>query len=60
MRKITGASVVGVIRDERLEPNPGVHFRFRLNDMVAIIGTDKARIAFREMSGSDENVFQSL
>ncbi|PKN62483.1 MAG: portal protein [Deltaproteobacteria bacterium HGW-Deltaproteobacteria-15] len=50
IRKITGASVVGVIRNEKLEPNPDAGFRFQLNDLVAIIGTDEAREAFRRMS----------
>lgn len=54
IRKATGASVVGVIRGDKLEPNPDIGFRFRLNDMVAIIGTDKARATFRMMSRSDK------
>ncbi|MEA1900726.1 MAG: TrkA C-terminal domain-containing protein [Thermodesulfobacteriota bacterium] len=54
IRKATGASVVGVIRGDKLEPNPDIGFRFRLNDMVAIIGTDKARATFRRLSRSDE------
>ena len=49
IRRTTGASVVGVIRDEILEPNPSTHFRFRVNDLVAIIGTNEARTAFRQM-----------
>ena len=28
IRKKTGASVVGVLRDDQLEPNPGPQFRF--------------------------------
>ena len=54
IRKVTGSSVVGVIRDGKLEPNPGTGFRFLLNDLVAIIGTDEARAAFRRMSRSAE------
>ncbi len=50
IRKVTGASVVGVIRGGKLEPNPEAGFRFRLNDLVAIIGSDRAREAFRRMS----------
>jgi CPA2 family monovalent cation:H+ antiporter-2 len=56
IRKATGASVVGVIRGDKLEPNPDTGFRFRLNDLVAIIGTDKARATFRRMSRADEDV----
>ncbi len=46
LRKITGISVVGIIRDGQLETNPDAQFRFRLNDMVAIIGSAKARHRF--------------
>ncbi|RJR31952.1 MAG: portal protein [Desulfobacteraceae bacterium] len=50
IRKISGASVVGVIRDGRLEPNPDAGFRFQVNDLIAIIGTDEARETFRKIS----------
>lgn len=54
IRKTTGSSVVGVIRDNnKLAPNPDAGFRFRVNDLVAIIGTDQAREAFQRMSQSD-------
>lgn len=54
IRKATGSSVVGVIRSHGFEPNPDAGFRFRLNDLVAIIGTDEARDAFLRMSRPDE------
>lgn len=47
IRKKTGVSVVGVLRDDRLEPNPGPEFRFQDKDLVAIIGSSEARSAFR-------------
>jgi monovalent cation:H+ antiporter-2, CPA2 family len=47
IRKRTGASVVGIIRDDHLEPNPGPEFCFQEKDLVAIIGAAKARTAFR-------------
>jgi CPA2 family monovalent cation:H+ antiporter-2 len=50
IRKATGASVVGVIRAGKLEPNPDSKFRFQSDDLVAIIGTDCARQAFQKMS----------
>jgi monovalent cation:H+ antiporter-2, CPA2 family len=43
IRKKTGASVVGVLRDDQLEPNPGPQFRFQDKDLVAIIGSSEAR-----------------
>ena len=48
--KTTGTSVVGVIRDGKLVPNPDVHFRFKSNDLIAIIGTGQARQAFHSMA----------
>lgn len=50
IRKSTGTSIVGVIRDGKLEPNPDVQFRFQPNDLVAIIGTGPARQAFHKMA----------
>lgn len=47
IRKKTGASVVGVLRDDKLEPNPGPQFRFLEKDLVAIIGSSDARAAFQ-------------
>jgi monovalent cation:H+ antiporter-2, CPA2 family len=50
IRKATGASVVGVIRNDELEPNPGADFRLLPNDLVAVIGTEKERDAFTAMA----------
>lgn len=47
IRKKTGVSVVGVLRDNQLEPNPGPQFRFQDQDLVAIIGSNEARAAFQ-------------
>ncbi len=49
IRTTTGASVVGVIRDGKLEPNPDAEFRFQAGDLTAIIGTDDARQAFQKL-----------
>lgn len=46
IRKTTGVSIVGIIRDETLIPNPEPSFRFRQHDLVAIIGSTKARQRF--------------
>lgn len=53
IRKSTGVSVVGVLRDDQLEPNPGPDFRFRAKDLVAVIGSGQARDAFRERFFAD-------
>jgi monovalent cation:H+ antiporter-2, CPA2 family len=56
IRRRTGASVVGVIRDEKLVANPDADFRLAAGDLVAIIGTEEALRAFRSLSspGSEE------
>ncbi|AFM27805.1 cation:proton antiporter domain-containing protein [Desulfomonile tiedjei] len=50
VRKKTGASVVGVIREERLNANPDADFVFRPNDWVAIIGSESNRESFAKMA----------
>jgi len=50
IRKATGASVVGVIRNEKLEPNPDTQFRFWANDLIAIIGSEQALEGFQRLS----------
>ena len=47
---ITASSVVGVIRDDVLEPNPDANFRFQANDRAAIIGTDSSRETFFQLT----------
>jgi len=47
IRKRTGVSVVGVLRDGCLEPNPGPQYCFQEKDQVALIGSGTARDAFR-------------
>lgn len=47
IRKKTGVSVVGVLREDQLEPNPGPQFRFQEKDLVAVIGSSEARDAFQ-------------
>jgi|TARA_B110000967_G_C18897153_1_gene571562 CPA2 family monovalent cation:H+ antiporter-2 len=50
IRTITASSVVGVIRDDVLEPNPDANFRFQANDRTAIIGTDSSRETFFQLT----------
>lgn len=46
IRKKTGISVVGIIREGKLTTNPEPTFRFRQHDLVAIIGSAEARQRF--------------
>lgn len=50
IRGRTGASVVGIIRNDDMIANPGPRFRFQVSDLVAVIGTDGACNAFRELA----------
>lgn len=52
IRKKTGASVVGVVREDRLKPNPGPDFRLKPDDLVAIIGSESDREVFCHMASS--------
>lgn len=57
LRRKTGASVVGVVRDDRLTPNPDADFILLPHDLIAIIGSDKDREAFCLMASSDSCTF---
>lgn len=46
IRKNTGVSVVGIIRNGKLKPNPEPSCRFCQDDLVAIIGSAEARQKF--------------
>jgi len=49
IRKKTGVSVVGVLREDILEPNPGPQFLLQENDLIAIIGSGEARERFHQL-----------
>ena len=52
IRKTTGASVVGVVRNGQLKPNPDADFVLMPEDLVAIIGNEGNREAFCLMATS--------
>ncbi|MCB2189776.1 MAG: cation:proton antiporter [Deltaproteobacteria bacterium] len=52
IRKVTGASVVGVVRNGQLNPNPDADFILMPEDLVAIIGNEENREAFCLMATS--------
>ncbi|MBF0127001.1 MAG: cation:proton antiporter [Magnetococcales bacterium] len=51
LRKKTGVSVLGVIRQGALTPNPDAGFLFRPGDLAVIIGNQEARAAFHVLAG---------
>jgi len=50
IRKRTGTSVVGVMRNGELRPNPDAGFRLEAGDLIAVIGTRVSRDAFQRMA----------
>ena len=55
IRTKTDTSVVGVIRNDKLVPNPDANFRFEANDRAAIIGIDSARETFFQLTCMSQN-----
>lgn len=57
IRAVTGASVVGVMRDGRFTANPHASFRFAEGDILAVMGNREQCTAFQKlMSGDDDGV----
>ncbi|MDR3632091.1 MAG: cation:proton antiporter [Desulfocapsaceae bacterium] len=54
IRKKTGISVVGVLRNNQLFPNPGPDFQLLDQDLMAIIGSGEARSSFQTRFFPDE------
>jgi CPA2 family monovalent cation:H+ antiporter-2 len=52
IRKTTGASIVGVVRDDQLQANPDANFFLMPEDLIAIIGSEADRKAFLLMAAS--------
>jgi CPA2 family monovalent cation:H+ antiporter-2 len=50
IRRLTGASVVGIMRDGILNPNPGPDFQFLEGDLVAVIGKAGESVAFKKLA----------
>ncbi|MBO4793880.1 MAG: cation:proton antiporter [Deltaproteobacteria bacterium] len=50
IRSVTGASVVGIMRNGILRSNPDADFLFRAGDMVAVIGGAQECAAFQAMA----------
>ena len=50
IRRLTGASVVGVMRNGILRSNPDADFLFRAEDMVAVIGSAQECAAFQTLA----------
>jgi len=51
VRKKTGASIVGISHGRLFHPNPEADYSFREGDVVAVVGNQKERNAFKELAG---------
>lgn len=50
VRMITGASIVGVVRNGELRTNPDANYNLMAGDYIAIIGGDEERVSFCRMA----------
>lgn len=51
IRSQTGASIVGIMRDGKLLPNPEPHTRLRAGDLLAMLGDPEQIAAFQDLAG---------
>lgn len=54
IRSEIGVSVVGVIRDGKLQPNPNANYQFSVRDLVAVMGDFEHIAAFQAMTASSQ------
>ena len=60
IRKRTGASIVGVVRNKRLRPNPDADFTLMPGDLIAIIGNKQNRADFCLLASTDPDMADEL
>ena len=51
VRTRTGASIVGIIHEKVFYSNPKAEYSFREGDLVAVVGNQQERSAFKKLSG---------
>ncbi len=56
IRKQTGASIVGVVREKRLRSNPDADFVLMPGDLIAVIGNKKNRESFCLLASTDPDM----
>lgn len=54
IRRRTGASVVGVLREDRFHANPGAEFTIESGDKVAVIGQSAQQAAFESCASGPQ------
>jgi CPA2 family monovalent cation:H+ antiporter-2 len=59
VRSETGASVLAIVRGEKVIPNPGADLRLEPGDAVGILGTPEQRAAFRSLAREPRRITRS-
>ena len=52
VRSETGASILAVVRGDKVIPNPGANLALQAGDAVGVLGTPEQRAAFRAIAGA--------
>jgi CPA2 family monovalent cation:H+ antiporter-2 len=53
VRSETGASILAVVREDEVIPNPGASLALQAGDAVGVLGTPEQRAAFRAIAGDN-------
>lgn len=53
VRSQTSASIVGVLRDGELVPNPALTYRFAAGDLVAVMGSGDQLASFQALTADN-------
>ena len=53
VRSETGASILAVVRGDKVIPNPGANLALQAGDAVGVLGTPEQRAAFRAIAGAN-------
>jgi K+/H+ antiporter YhaU regulatory subunit KhtT len=53
VRQHTGASIVAVMHENSVQPNPTTNYRFAAEDVLAVLGTPDQMEAFRSLLAPD-------
>ena len=51
VRSKTGASIVGIIHNGAFQSNPQISYMFQIGDMIAVVGSQQERNAFKTLAG---------
>jgi CPA2 family monovalent cation:H+ antiporter-2 len=55
IRKRTGISIVGIVNNSKVNSNPGSHYRFKVDDRLAVMGNQEQLANFQKMCESNKD-----